>query len=449
MPSKNYHYSSSSFSSSSSSSSQLSTPRALFQNGPSQAISKSPLWDVEEVKCSLGSSMPKSDEELKGEIDELETEILKLERYLLSLYRSSFGDYLPALLSPDKSSLPPFKTELHNDRASSVSAKSVSSSFKRLSQTDKIKRSDSGNPSLADLLGLSTLSPNKLSEEILRIICVIYFKLSDNGHNRFVKNSKNDECGQELGVVVHKLYVDDDNLKSIESMLQNFRSLVQKLEKVDLARMDREEKLAFWINIHNALVMHAYIVYGLGEDTTIKMVLKAAFNIGGEWVNAYDIQSLIMGTRPCHSPSRLWTLFSPSKSSKTSNGGHTYVLDYAEPLLHFALSAGTSTDPMVRVYTAEGIFQELRQARDEFIQTSIGFEKETRILLPKIVYNYAKDTSLDMAELYNTISECLTEKQRTTMRRIVKKKQDRSIRWISHDSNFRYIIHSELVRGSL
>ncbi|XP_019098303.1 PREDICTED: uncharacterized protein LOC104773834 isoform X2 [Camelina sativa] len=437
MPSKNYHYSSSSFSSSSSSS-QLSTPRALFQNGPSQAISKSPLWDVEKVKCSLGSSMPKSDEELKGEIEELETEILKLERYLFSLYRSSFGDYLPAL-----------KTKLHNDRDSSVSDKSVSSSFKRLSGTDKIKRSDSGNPSLADLLGLSTLSPNKLSEEIMRINSVIYFKLSDNGHSRFVKNSKNDECGQELGVVVHKLYVDDDNLKSIESMLQNFRSLVQKLEKVDLARMDREEKLAFWINIHNALVMHAYIVYGLGEDTTITTVLKAAFNIGGEWVNAYDIQSSIMGIRPCHSPSRLWTLFSPSKSSKTSNGEHTYALDYAEPLLHFALSSGESTDPMVRVYTAEGIFQELRQARDEFIQTSIGFEKETRILLPKIVYNYAKDTSLDMAELYNTISECLTEKQRTTMRRIVKKKQDRSIRWISHDSNFRYIIHSELVRGSL
>lgn len=34
------------------------------------------------------------------------------------------------------------------------------------------------------------------------------------------------------------------------------RSLVQNLEKVDPSRMKREEKLAFWINIHNALVMH-------------------------------------------------------------------------------------------------------------------------------------------------------------------------------------------------
>ncbi|CAE5959446.1 unnamed protein product [Arabidopsis arenosa] len=404
-------------------------PRAL-QNGPSQAID--------------------SNEELIGEIAELDTEILLLERYLLSLYRSSFGDHLPASLLLDNSPLPPSKTKFHNDRASSVSDMSVLSSFKSLSEMDKIKRSDSGHPSLADLLGLNTLSPNKLSEEILRSICVVHYKLSDKqGHSRIVKkNSKNENINEELGVVIGKLCLEDDNLKSVESLLQNFRSLVQKLEKVDPERMAREEKLAFWINIHNALVMHAYIVYGFSEDTTSTTILKAAFNIGGERINAYDVQSSILGIHACHSPSRLWTLFSPARSSKTSSGRHTYSLDYAEPLLHFALSTGASTDPMVRVYTAEGIFQELRQARDRFIQTSVRFEKETKILLPKIIYNYAKDTSLNMVELFNTISECLTETQRTTLTRVVKKKQDRYIRWINHDSNFRYIIHPELMRES-
>lgn len=89
-----------------------------------------------------------------------------------------------------------------------------------------IKRSDSGHPSLADLLGLNTLSSNKLSEEILRLICMIHYKLSDKEHKRLIKNSKNEDisvCRQELGVVIHKLYLDDDNLKSIESMLRNFR----------------------------------------------------------------------------------------------------------------------------------------------------------------------------------------------------------------------------------
>ncbi|KAL1194028.1 hypothetical protein V5N11_005523 [Cardamine amara subsp. amara] len=449
MPLKNDRYSSSSFSSSSSSS-QLSTPRA-FQNRSSQIISKSSLWDVEKPKCSFGLSMPKSNEELRGEIAELETEIIQLEQYLLSLYRSSFGDHISVLSLLDDSSrclkTSPL-TKLHNGRVSSVSDTSVLSSFKSLAETDKIKRTESRNTSLADLLGLNIVNPNGLSEEIVRLICVIHYKLSDKEHSRLVKNSKKEDmCGQELGVVINKLYLDDDNLKSIEIILQNFRSLVQKLEKVDPRRMAREEKLAFWINIHNALVMHAYIVYGFGEDTTSRMILKAAFNIGGEWLNAYDIQSSILGIRTYNSTSRLRTLFPLARSSKTSINGHNYALDYTEPLLHFALSTGASTDPMVRVYTPERIFQELRQAREGFIQTSVGFEKDTKILLPKIIYNYAKDTSLDMAELFDTISKCLKETQKTTMRSVVKKRKDLCIRWINHDSNFRYIIYSELVRG--
>ncbi|VVB11614.1 unnamed protein product [Arabis nemorensis] len=117
----------------------------------------SPLWDVDKAKCSNGWSMPKSNEELRREITELETEILQLERYILSLYRTSFGDLLPKLLRDDSlrclktRPLKPFTARFRKDRVSSFS------------ETEKEKRSESGNPSLADLLGLNT--PNKLFEE--------------------------------------------------------------------------------------------------------------------------------------------------------------------------------------------------------------------------------------------------------------------------------------------
>lgn len=35
-----------------------------------------------------------------------------------------------------------------------------------------------------------------------------------------------------------------------------FRSLISRLGKVDPWKLNHEEKLAFWINVHNALVMH-------------------------------------------------------------------------------------------------------------------------------------------------------------------------------------------------
>ena len=34
------------------------------------------------------------------------------------------------------------------------------------------------------------------------------------------------------------------------------RSMVEQLEKVDPSHLKHDEKLAFWINIYNALLMH-------------------------------------------------------------------------------------------------------------------------------------------------------------------------------------------------
>jgi hypothetical protein len=47
--------------------------------------------------------------------------------------------------------------------------------------------------------------------------------------------------------------------KFFSFILMLYRSLVRNLENVDPRKMKREEKLAFWINIHNALVMHVWL----------------------------------------------------------------------------------------------------------------------------------------------------------------------------------------------
>ncbi|XP_010539080.1 PREDICTED: uncharacterized protein LOC104813214 isoform X2 [Tarenaya hassleriana] len=486
MPSRNGCFSSHSSSSlsSSSSSSQLSTPRG-FHNGVLQSlvsprlstqtksfVKKSPLWNPEKANCQdRHSTTPKSTEELRNEIAELETEILHLERYLLSLYRTTFGDHLPALLpqvteaNPKCPKTPPLTVKFQSTRASSVSdtsvscRRSLSSSFKPSSETEGIKRTESGHRSLADLLGVSHMiedlnTPNRLSEEILRSVCLIYCKFSDKTqigcpkspcHSCSQQSGETEgETGEEFAVVVHKLCLDEDDLKSLESMLQKFRSLVRKLEKVDPRTMTREQKLAFWINVHNALLMHAYIAYGTSKPARDAAILKAAYNVGGECISAHHIQNSILGICPRQSAPRLQTMFSPARKSKTCHSKHAYALDYTEPLVHFALSSGTSTDPAVRVYTAKGIFQELKRAREEFIRRNIQFENEARILLPKILYNYAKDSSLDMDGLLDSIAGCLPDTQQKAMRRIVKGRQERCVRWLNQDPSFRYVIHGNL-----
>lgn len=41
----------------------------------------------------------------------------------------------------------------------------------------------------------------------------------------------------------------------------NCRSHVGRLEEVDPRKMNHAEKIAFWINIHNALVMHVMLFH--------------------------------------------------------------------------------------------------------------------------------------------------------------------------------------------
>jgi len=40
-----------------------------------------------------------------------------------------------------------------------------------------------------------------------------------------------------------------------------FRVLVEQLEKVKLSQLDGDAQIAFWINVHNALVMHVIFIW--------------------------------------------------------------------------------------------------------------------------------------------------------------------------------------------
>ncbi|OMP00923.1 hypothetical protein COLO4_12266 [Corchorus olitorius] len=351
-------------------------------------------------------------------------------------------------------------------------------------QDEKI--SDSGHRSLADHFGTSQMdcTPDRLSENIVRCISSIYCKLanvpqanpclsaspSSSLSSSSIFSSKTpcdswspyynkesigksefqvvkEQSGRHAGaavVEVVNLHLDNDSFNYAAVMLENFRSLVRNLENVDPRKMKREEKLAFWINIHNALVMHAYLAYGTNRSTSI---MKAEYNIGGHHVNAHIIQSSILGIRPHQSAQWLQALFSPGRKSKVTSTKHLYALEYPEPLVHFALSLGTYSDPVVRVYSAKNIFRDLKLAKEEFMSSSVyihNHHKEMKIFLPKLVHYFAKDMSLDMKNVLETVSEFVSEEQRKCIEQCMKGRLEKYIHWLPQSSTFRYVIHGQL-----
>ncbi|CAG7904791.1 hypothetical protein BRARA_G03458 [Brassica rapa] len=447
--------------------------------------------------------IPKSSEELKKEIASIELEILHMERYLLSLYRKSFEQQVSSLSNLSAKTLKrsvttsPSSLTLSNNYQSYEKPisypRSFNTSLKALSLREGT-REVSVKQSLGELLGSSLIvddhnnliNPNKLSEDIMRCISSVYCTLSrcsstrrdssacfsasplsslSNSSTIFSSKSEkwslhcaSEDHSQDQGNVLPcgalvidalKVHLDDSSFSYAALMLQKFRSLVQNLEKVDPSRMKREEKLAFWINIHNALVMHAYLAYGTHNRARNTSVLKAAYDIGGYRINPFIIQSSILGIRPHYSsPSPLLqTLFSPSRKSKTCSVRHVYALEYPEALAHFAISSGAFTDPTVRVYTADRIFRDLRQAKKEFIRSNVRVHKGTKILLPKIFQHYVKDMSMDVSKLMEATAQCLPEDARRIAEKCLKEKKSKSFEWLPENLSFRYVIAGELVGG--
>ncbi|KAM1127193.1 hypothetical protein ACFX13_037995 [Malus domestica] len=448
--------------------------------------------------ASLATPTPKSCTELKEEIDTLELEIMHLERHLLSLYRTAFqGCSLPG--TPEshlqfKTGRSKLELQMHRDELTyhdqtspaylqaSSDNRSSATGIKVPSEKDR-KIANSCHRSLADHLGDSlndsTLNtPDRLSEDIVRCISSIYCKLANPQNyarlsasptsslsSSSIFSSKNPcdswspHCNKEATMhpqglkeksgpcatmtEVSKICLDEDSFNCAVMMLQNFRSLVQSLEKVDFLKMKREQKLVFWINIHNALVMHAYLAYGTHNRAKSSSILNAAYNIGGHSINAYIIQTSILGIQAHRSAPWRQTLFHSGKKLKTGSIRHVYALEYPEPLVHFALCSGAYTDPAVRAYTAKSVFQDLKLAQTDFIQAGVSC-KETKVFLPKILDYYAKDMSLGTVGLLEEINDCLSDIQKKAIRSCMQGKLDNYIHWLPQSSTFRYVIHEDV-----
>ncbi|KAM7252225.1 hypothetical protein ACFE04_024108 [Oxalis oulophora] len=346
--------------------------------------------------------------------------------------------------------------------------------------------------SLAELLGARISdhvpeTPNKLAEDMIKCMVTIYFKLSDPplAHNSSPNSSlsstsacspreqynmwNNSSFDCQLDNPFHVeglkefsgpystmveipcLYRDSKKLGDVEHLLQNFKSLICRLEETNPTKLTHEEKLAFWINIHNSLVMHAYLAYGVPQNNVKRMflLLKAAYNIGGHTISAQTVRSLILGCRMSHPGQWLRLLLLSKTKFKSGDERQAYAIEHPQALLHFALCSGTHSDPAVRIYTSKRIYQELETAKEEYLRATFGIRKDKNknvFLLPKVVESFAKDSGLSSTGILEMVQQSLPEPFRKRIKKCQQGKSRKDIEWIPHNFAFRYLISKELVR---
>ncbi|KAG6535274.1 uncharacterized protein LOC122015746 [Zingiber officinale] len=326
-------------------------------------------------------------------------------------------------------------------------------------------------------------TPNRLSEELLKTLIAIFQKLSQSTNqlnheshklpnscvssNNFhsyrktsITTSSKDSMqrGESCGVLVpenegegkmglkHKFVsctkasLDLTRIELCVPAFGKLRALTHKLSAINPSFLSYKQKLAFWINIYNACIMHAFLQHGFppSPDKLLALLNKAAINVGGVILNALAIEHFLLR----HSLDTDHEVFNEKEGLLI----HAYGLGYPEPNVRFALCRGSWSSPALRVYTAEDVVNELETAKTDYLEASVRITSKKKIILPKLLHWHMKDFADDLESLLEWIysqlpvsgslkrvlKECLSRDPRIPLPKLVQIQP--------HRADFRYLL---------
>ncbi|KAB2028589.1 hypothetical protein ES319_D05G107200v1 [Gossypium barbadense] len=203
--------------------------------------------------------------------------------------------------------------------------------------------------------------------------------------------------------------MDPKCISSSIALLKKLRVLMSNLQKVDLRSLTYQQKLAFWINMYNACIMHlqGYLQYGVPNtpEKFLTLMNKATLNVGGNTISAQAMEHYIL--RKPASSNMKEAYQKDDKDDQEAIVIKLYGLQLMDPNVTFALSCGTRSSPAVRIYTADGVAAELEKSKLEYLQASIAVTNTKKIALPELLLRNMFDFSVDMTSLVQWVCQQL------------------------------------------
>jgi GH15 family glucan-1,4-alpha-glucosidase len=146
---------------------------------------------------------------------------------------------------------------------------------------------------------------------------------------------------------------------------RSYVELTSSLKNVGLADLETsEERLAFWINLFNVIVIHGVIELGIRDSVkeVRNFFRKIQYNVGDMHFSPDDIEhGILRGNR--RPPNSLFRRFHENDVRKKLS------INTVDPRIHFALVCASSSCPPIEVYTAEMIDSELNIAAESFLNS--------------------------------------------------------------------------------
>ncbi|KAL5130362.1 hypothetical protein HKD37_12G033443 [Glycine soja] len=229
-------------------------------------------------------------------------------------------------------------------------------------------------------------------------------------------------------------------------LLRKLRILMSNLQTVDLKSLTNQQKLAFWINVYNACIMHGFIQYGVPStpEKLLALMNKATLNVGGNIINAQAIEHFILRKRDISNVKEVQRKV--EWEEKESFVRELYGLEFNDPNVTFALCCGTRSSPAVRIYTADGVTAELEKSKLDYLQASILATSTKRIGFPELFLRNMLDFAVDTDSLVEWVcsqlptSGTLRKSMVDCFRSHSNEKPSTIVEKIPYDYEFQYLL---------
>lgn len=191
---------------------------------------------------------------------------------------------------------------------------------------------------------------------------------------------------------------------------RDFQKAVAALSHFNLNTLAEDpDKIAFWINVFNALVIHAVIE--LGIKNSVKEVpfffQRSQYKIGGHLFTLCDIEHGILRGNAV-APYRFRKQFCQGDPRLA------FQVRTPDPRIHFALVCASRTCPPIEAYESDKLDDQFDTSARVFINATTRIDKATNnIHISKIFKWYRPDFQMTAQELLRFIGNYLYDRQNT------------------------------------
>lgn len=185
--------------------------------------------------------------------------------------------------------------------------------------------------------------------------------------------------------------VGDDIDYSALAKSEDFRQYTlsaAELQRVQLVALNHDERIAFFVNCYNLLCLHAHVTHGPPNSLIRRWTFfrGLSYRIAGLDMTLDDIEHGIL--RGNKRPPMLKFI----QQLRPSDPKCQQVVTKRDGRIHFVISAGTRSDPPIRILDGENIQEELHEATMEFLSFSVKVDVEKKaVTLPRIFLWYSDD----------------------------------------------------------